>query len=151
MKAIRIIGLDVGDARTGVAISDPLSLSAQPLTTIEAKTLAQCLGQLKEIIEKNTVSEIVIGLPRKLDGSLAEQGQRVLKFHSKLQRYLDSFPEFASIKLSLWDERLSTAQAQRVLSDSKLKNKEKSAALDRVSAAIILDSYLQAKSQNNNN
>ena len=145
MEKPRVMALDVGEARIGVALSDPLGLSAQPHTTVEAKTLNAAFAQLEDIIKKYRVGKIVIGLPWKLDGSVAEQGQRVLKFHNRLQKHLGTIPEFSEVTFDLWDERLTTAQASRVLVDSKLKNKEKSAALDRISAAIILESFLQSK------
>ncbi len=139
----RKMGLDVGDARIGVAISDPLGMFAQPLCTVERKK--DFIQKLIEIVKEKNVSEIIIGMPYEMNASLGEQAEKVKKFTEKLKNSLSNNEEFNSIEFKFWDERLTTKQAQKITAGSGLKNKDCAAALDRVSAALILDAYLNSQ------
>jgi putative Holliday junction resolvase len=134
------MALDVGDARVGIAISDPLLITAQPLETVDTP---KACARIVQICVDKSVGKIIVGLPKMLDGSIGEQAEKVTKFVDNLQSALDS-SNFEGIEVQYWDERLTTKQAERVLAGSKLKNREKSAALDRISAALILQSYLDS-------
>jgi len=135
----RIIALDVGDARIGIAISDALHLLATPHSTMERKD--QYLQKLVQLIADERIGEVVVGYPINLDGSIGEQARKVENFVRKLESALQA-KELSKINCVLWDERLTTVQAQEVLGTSQLKNKERSATLDKISAALILESYL---------
>ena len=141
--AQRSMALDVGDARIGIALSDPMGILAQPHSTIE-NTGAAALKRIMTIAEQEQVDTIVIGLPLELDGSVGDQARKVQALHARLLELLKRRPPLKGVKSLLWDERLTTVQAERVLEGSGLKNRARRAALDRVSAAIILDSYLCA-------
>ena len=142
----RVMGLDVGDVRIGVALSDPLGLTAQPHTSIDSEDGRSILAVIRIILERE-VGKIVVGLPIELSGELGPQAQKVKLFSEQLQAALFRRAELKHIRVELWDERLTTAQAKRILEGSALKNKDRSSALDRVSAAIILQSYLLAAAE----
>ena len=134
----RAMALDVGDARIGLALSDPLGLSAQPLSTLERS--GSSAEEIAELAKQNDVSTLVVGLPKTLDGEIGEQAQKVLKFKEELQNCVDE-----DVQIVEWDERLTTVEASRIIQGSKLKNKKRRQALDRISAAIILESYLASQ------
>ncbi len=140
----RIMALDVGDARVGVAISDPLGITSQPHSTVEAHP-AKIIEQIIIIAVDNDVGTIVVGLPYELDGAIGEQAKKVQKFVDNLIKQLDSHKDIENIPVEFIDERLTTQQAKRVLAGSRLKNKENSAALDKISAAIILETYMNTR------
>lgn len=141
----RIVALDVGDARIGVALSDPLGMFAQPLCTIANKQHS-VISELLEVLKQNEVGSVVLGLPYELDGSIGEQGKKVEAFQRRLEKALLKNEQLSEIKTFIWDERFTSAQADRVLLGSGLKNSERSAASDRVAAALILESFLNANS-----
>ena len=144
-KNTKIMALDVGTARTGVAITDALLITAQPTTTIEHKTLKELFAGIKSLIVDNNIGRIIVGFPKELDGTLGEKAEQIAKLSRKLQAFLkNELPNGADIGVILWDERFTTVQAEQVVIGTKLKNKAKSAALDRVSAAILLESYLRS-------
>lgn len=138
----RIMAFDVGDARVGVAISDPLGMIAQPLCTVERQNGGA--EKLIRLVLEKEVRTLVIGLPLELDGVHGPQAKKVQAFVEKLKTGMRKQDLLSKVEILFWDERFSTAQAERVLSGSKLKNKENSAALDRVSAALILESYINS-------
>lgn len=133
----RTLGLDVGDARVGVAITDPLGLTAQPLETVSRR---EAYSRLLALIEEKNISSIVVGLPREKDGSEGPQAKKTRKFCNKLQSLCPR-----DLAFLFYDERFTSKQAERILQGSKLKDKEYSAAVDRVSAVLILESHLQKK------
>ena len=141
----RIMALDVGDARIGVALSDKLKLTAQPYQAVEAVGLKNFFSLLKAIVQNEQVDTIVIGLPKNLNGQVDHQGERVIKFYNKFKAYLAKELPERKIEIILWDERFSTAQAERVIAGSGLKNKQRSRALDNISAAIILESFMNSQ------
>lgn len=137
----RIMALDVGDARIGVALSDRLGITAQPKCTIERKT-GSYIRDILELVAKEQVETVVIGIPYELSGSLGDQGRKVTCFAKNLSSSLKADPELSTVKVDFWDERFTTREAESVIAGSKLKNRQRRAALDRVSAAIILQSYM---------
>jgi putative Holliday junction resolvase len=140
----RIMGLDVGDARIGVALSDVLGITSQPFCTVEAgKRSVQRILQL--IIEQN-VGTVVVGMPLELDGKAGPQAQKVQTFLAHLRSALERRRELQEVDVETWDERLSTVAAKRVLAGSGLRDSECHSALDRISAALILESYLNRQS-----
>ncbi len=135
------MALDVGDARIGVAMSDPLQITAQPLiTVVRTKKGVQ---ELVALIETHTPCAIIVGLPKMLSGEVGEQGEKTTLFAEGLRRKLEAKklnPEFI-----FWDERLTTVSAERLIVGTKLKDKNRRALLDRVSATLILEAYLMSQ------
>ena len=145
MAQSRIIGLDVGDARIGVAISDPLGMFAQPFDTFERDK--QIFGNISQLVESQQVELIVVGLPYELDGSIGPQAEKVKKFAAQLQNSLNRQISEKSIEVIFWDERLTSVQAESSVIGSKLKNEQRSAMVDKVAASIILQSYMDGCSR----
>ncbi|SHO61279.1 Holliday junction resolvase RuvX [Algoriphagus zhangzhouensis] len=135
----RVIAIDLGTKRTGLAVTDPLQMLANPLETIETSTL---LEYLKKYFEREEVEAIVLGYPRKLNGEETEMTPKVFAMKEKLEA---AFPEK---KIELIDERFTSKMAMQsmiAMGSKKKDRKEKSGNLDKVSAAIILQSYLDRK------
>ncbi|WP_268035069.1 Holliday junction resolvase RuvX [Algoriphagus sp. PAP.12] len=135
----RVIAIDLGTKRTGLAVTDPLQMLANPLETIETSTL---LEYLKKYFEREEVEAIVLGYPRKLNGEETEMTPKVFAMKEKLEA---TFPEK---KIELIDERFTSKMAMQsmiAMGSKKKDRKEKSGNLDKVSAAIILQSYLDRK------
>jgi putative Holliday junction resolvase len=131
----RVLGIDLGHARTGLAVSDELRMLAHPLATIEsgsADTLARRVGEI--VVEKN-VDCVVIGLPRHMNGALGKEAKEAQHFADKLRSLLDC-------EIVTWDERLSTVAAERALQAAGKKTRETRGIRDQVAAQIILQSYL---------
>jgi putative Holliday junction resolvase len=129
------MGLDVGDKRIGVAVSDGLALTAQGINTVMRKN---CFETLKEIIEKYDVQSIVVGIPRMLNGTIGIQGEKVLAF-------VDELRDTVSLPIFLWDERLSTVTAEKVLIEANMSRKKRKGVRDKVSAVVILQNYLDSR------
>jgi putative Holliday junction resolvase len=134
---IRVLALDLGEARVGVALSDPLGMTAQPLEVVERHRL---LKRIPELVAEYEVQRIVVGLPLRLDGSKG-QAARAVKAAAK------DIADVAGVPVELWDERLTTAQAQRLMIGAHASRKDRKSNIDKVAAALILQSYLDAKSR----
>jgi putative Holliday junction resolvase len=139
----RIIGLDVGDARIGVAVSDPLGLTAQPHSVIRRDRKGGEYSALQRIIEEFDVNRIVVGLPLNMDGSVGQQAHRVQKFADELRRLLPH------IEIEFWDERLSSVASEQMLIDSGMRRHERRRTIDKVAATIILQTYLDRQRAQN--
>lgn len=137
---MRILGLDYGEKRIGVAISDPLAMIAQGIAVISrGGTLADSLRELKLIINKyDGVKEIVVGLPKRLSGEIGPAAEQVLNFVAELKKELQQ-------KIITWDERLTTVLAERSLIEAGLSRGKRKKVIDQSAAALILQSYLDAK------
>lgn len=131
---MRIMGLDVGDKYIGVAISDGLGLTAQGIDTISRNG---CIETLKKIIEEYGLESIVVGVPKMLNGTIGIQGNKVLKF-------VDELKAIIPLPVFLWDERLTTVAAERVLLEVDLSRKKRKTLRDKVSAILILQGYLDS-------
>lgn len=138
---MRVLCLDVGDKYIGVAISDVRGVTAHGLKRIER---GDWIHALKSIIEEyhEEIGSIVVGLPRMLNGSVGIQGEKVLKFTEELKKV-------TSLPVILWDERLSTAQAERVMLEAGMLRKKRKAVRDVIAATLILQNYLDSRSRNN--
>ncbi len=136
----RILAIDYGTKRTGLAVTDPLQLIANTLTTVETKTLVEFL---KNYVAKEDVETIVVGKPSRLDGTDTHATQAAEKFVSSLRQI------FPLIKIEQVDERFTSAIAQRTLLEMGLKKKDrqKKENIDQVSAALILQTYLEMKNR----
>ena len=132
---MRVMGLDVGDRRIGVAVSDELSLFAQGLLVLERRGLAADLTALSRVISEKDVCRIVVGMPRNMNGSYGPQADKTAAFIKNLEQTCDR-PCVA------WDERLTTQQAERVLIAADQRRSKRKAVRDKLAAQLILQSYL---------
>ena len=132
---MRVLGLDIGERRIGVALSDPEGIIAIALTVIERESEDAALKQLIALARENEVERIVIGLPRSLDGSLGKQAQAVQMFAKSLARRTE-------LPVVTWDERLSTVAAERMLAEAGVRRGKRKKRLDSTAAALILQGYL---------
>src|SRR5438105_7595199 len=131
----RVLGVDLGDARTGLAMSDELRMLANPLQTIESNSVETVARRIKAIISEKDIECVVVGLPRNMDGSLGKSAEQAQRFVQKLRGMIDC-------QVATWDERLSTVAANRVLQASGKKTRKTKKIRDQVAAQIILQSYL---------
>lgn len=135
---MRIMGLDVGDKTIGVAISDALGLTAQGLEVIRrAENSEQDFKRLKQLVKAHGIAKIVVGLPRNMNGTLGPQGEKVLAFIRELRQFLQ-------LPVETWDERLSTAEAERLLISADISRRKRRKIIDKMAASIILQGYLDA-------
>lgn len=137
-RSTRILALDHGTRRIGVAVSDELRIIAQPLEYIPAEPFADFVKRLKEILRDKEVEQILIGMPRNMDGSYGPAAQKVQEFIAALQGEI-------SIPLKALDERLTTVQAQRSLLQANVRRSQRKQKVDMTAAAILLQSYLDAR------
>ena len=132
---MRILGLDIGEKRIGVSLSDPLGIMAGALTVIERTTDDTAIKQIIVLSRENEVERIVVGLPRSLDGSLGKQAQAV-------QTFVDLLKERTELPVVTWDERLSTVAAERTLLEIGMKRDKRKKHRDSLAASFILQGYL---------
>jgi len=135
LKAGRILALDYGRRRIGVAISDPLRLSAQALPTLTKQSMEQALQQLQSIVTRNGVEGVVVGMPYTLQGQKGAQAREVEAFIEKLGAQL-------RIPILTWDERLTTQASHRILHQVGRSPSRHKAVVDQIAAVLILQSYL---------
>ncbi|MBE7063603.1 MAG: Holliday junction resolvase RuvX [Ruminococcaceae bacterium] len=132
---MRLIGLDYGDSRIGVAVSDALGLTAQPVGTLSEKTWTKQLEKLAAIVQEYGAEGFVIGMPRNMNGSVGERGEITRKFSEFLQ-------EKTGLPVTEWDERLSSVAAHRALDEGQVRNKK--GKVDMLAAVFILQGYLDS-------
>jgi len=132
VNLLRILGLDVGEKRIGVAISDPYGWTAQSLTTLNR----QDLDKLLELIEKYQVTNIVVGLPRNMNGTYGPQAESIKKFTQNLAKHI-------TVPINFWDERLTTVAAEKTLLEADVSRKKRKKVVDKVAAVFILQGYLE--------
>lgn len=137
-KTKRILGLDVGDKRIGVAVSDAFGWTAQAVKVINRDSLEKDVAELQKIIETYAVEEIVVGLPKNMDGSMGERATRTTLYSEQLKEAL-------RLPVVLWDERLSTVAATRTLLEADLSRRKRKQVIDKLAAVIILQGYLDLK------
>ncbi|MBE6022798.1 MAG: Holliday junction resolvase RuvX [Cellulosilyticum sp.] len=138
---MRILGLDFGTKTTGVAVSDPMGWTAQGLEIIrrqEDEHLKATLNRIAQLCEEYKVEKIVLGLPKNMNNTLGERGEKTLLFKEKLEARL-------RIPVETWDERLSTVAAENVLLEADMSRQKRKNVIDKLAATIILQNYLDAK------
>lgn len=135
---MRLLGIDYGDRRIGLAISDEMGLIAHKLPLIEISNMDEAIQNIVVCIEEKNISEVVIGLPKNMNDTIGPRAEIVLDFVEQLKNIIN-------IPIVTWDERLTTMQAEEILSITTLSRKKKKGHLNTVSAQIILQSYLDAK------
>ena len=134
---MRILALDHGTRRIGVAVSDELKMIAQPLEFIPAEPFADFLERLKAILRDKQVELILVGMPRNMDGSYGEAAV-------KAQAFVGALREAITVPVRTWDERLTSVQAQRLLIQGGMRREKRKTKVDQTAAAILLQSYLDA-------
>jgi putative holliday junction resolvase len=134
---MRILALDHGTKRVGVAVSDELKMIAQPLEYIPPEPFAAFLARLRAILSDKEVELILIGMPRNMDGSYGPAAVKV-------QEFVGALREAVTVPIQTWDERLTTAQAQRILIQGGVRRDKRKEKVDKTAAAILLQSYLDS-------
>lgn len=135
---MRVIGLDLGDKTIGVAVSDGLGITAQGLTTVLRRSNSKDMEALKAYIDEYEAGEIVVGLPKNMDGTLGPQADKALAFAEKLKA------EFG-LPVVLYDERLTTSLVQRALIEADVSRAKRKKVVDMLAAQVILQGYLDRK------
>ena len=135
---MRILGIDFGEKRIGLAISDPMGMTAQGLPTLENKNKKQVLADLGDLCKEREVNEVVIGLPRNMDGSFGPKAKQVQELLPELEKTLQ-------VPVLAWDERLTSREAGRLMIEQGLSRKRQREGSDRIAATLILQNYLEFK------
>ncbi|MBM6619686.1 Holliday junction resolvase RuvX [Bacillus suaedaesalsae] len=137
---MRILGLDVGTKTVGVAVSDEMGWTAQGLETIQINEEKKEFGfkRLKEIIEEYDADSIVVGLPKNMNGTIGPRGEAC-------QMYAEMLKETFGLPVQLWDERLSTMAAERILISADVSRKKRKKVIDKLAASVILQGFLDSK------
>ena len=133
---MRILAMDVGDKRIGMAVSDEMGWTAQGIETLERKVESEDLERIREIIKYYSPEKIVIGLPKNMNGTLGFQGEKVKEFGELLKS------KVFSGEIIYWDERLTTAHAHRVMLEGDMSRRKRKKKVDKIAAVFILQSYL---------
>ncbi len=136
----RVMGLDVGKARIGVALTDPLGYTVQPLLTIWRRSRGEDLRNLVRLLQKHGVSAIVVGNPLYLSGEVSPWAAKVHVFVEELR-------ERCAVPVHLWDERLSTVAAHEILDEAGRGRRDRVGIIDQVAATVILEGWLQGRAQ----
>jgi len=135
---MRLLGLDFGTKRIGVALSDEMGWTAQGLTTIQRKGNQKDIEMIGRLVTEHQVEGIVLGLPLNMDGSEGKSAEAVRKFAGLLQERLQ-------VAVHLWDERLTSWEAEGILKEAQVKPKKRKQVVDKLAASLILKSYLDAQ------
>ncbi|MBL7156697.1 MAG: Holliday junction resolvase RuvX [Candidatus Omnitrophica bacterium] len=138
---MKILGIDMGSKRIGVAISDALGITAQGLSILERQKDEDLFEELRKIVSKEAVKEIVVGLPLNMNGSYGPQAKDAISFTDTLKQRFD-------IPIKLWDERMSTMQVERIMIDAGTSRSKRKKKIDKLAAQVILQSYLNAQAGN---
>ena len=141
----RILGLDYGSKTVGVAVSDPLGLTAQGVEIIRRKSenkLRQTLARIEELIEQYQVELLVLGFPKHMNNDIGDRAEKSLEFRGMLQRR-------TGLDVAMWDERLTTVEAHRVLRETGVRGAEKKQYVDELAAVFILQGYLDSLRNSN--
>ena len=137
---MRIIGLDYGSRTVGVAVSDPLKITAQAVETItrkEENKLRKTCARIEELVKEYQVEQIVLGFPRHMNNDIGERAEKSLEFGQMLERR-------TGLKVVMWDERLTTVEAERTLMENKVRRENRKKYIDQIAAVFILQGYLDS-------
>lgn len=140
---MRILGLDYGTKTVGVAVSDLLGITAQPVETITRKSpnkLRQTLARIEALAKEYEVEEIVLGYPKNMNNTEGTRAQETISFKEMLERRTE-------LPVVLWDERLTTMESERILMSGGVRRENRKQVIDQMAAAIILQSYMDSKGQ----
>jgi putative Holliday junction resolvase len=139
---LKIIALDVGDKTIGVAVSDDLLLTGQGITTIQRVGIRKDTGKIIDMIREYKADTVIIGLPKRLDGTDSPQTEKVYEFRQMLENKLLSLGMSKDVKVDYQDERLTTVMAEKVLIEADLSRKRRKEVIDKQAAVLILQGYL---------
>ena len=137
---VRILALDVGSKRIGLAVSDPLGITAQGLEVLTRKDRAADLDRLLEVARQWGVQRVVVGLPRHMDGRLGKAAPEILAL-------VETLKEALGVEVVTWEERLTTVEAERVLIQADLSRRRRRQVVDQLAAVLILQNYLDHRQQ----
>ena len=137
---MRVMGIDYGDARTGIAISDLLCSIVGTTTVIHSRNTEKTLAEINRIVKENQIGEIVMGLPKNMDGTEGSRAQLCREFAQQVE-------ETTGIKVNMWDERRTTVEAHNILSAHNYHGKKRKNTVDAVAASLILEGYLAFRSR----
>ena len=138
---MRIMGLDYGSKTVGVAISDPLGITAQGIETIcrkDENKLRRTCARMEELISEYEVGQIVLGLPKHMNNDIGDRARRSMEFGEMLRRR-------TGLEVVMWDERLTTVEAERTLIENKVRREDRKKYIDKIAAVFILQGYLDYK------
>lgn len=141
---MRIMGLDYGSKTVGVAISDPLGITAQAIETIcrkDENKLRKTCARIETLIEEYKVERIVLGLPKHVNNDIGDRAERSLEFGKMLSRR-------TGLEVVMWDERLTTVEAERTLIENKVRREDRKKYIDKIAAVFILQGYLDSICKN---
>jgi putative Holliday junction resolvase len=141
--AVKLLALDVGDRRVGVAVSDAMGLIATPLTVLHRTSKAQDYERIAQLVREHDAEALIVGHPVNEDGSAGPQAQRVERYATAMQDALKA--QGLALPLILWDERMSTQQAEQAMIASGRRARERRERIDAVAAAVILQDYLDVQ------
>lgn len=132
------MALDVGSRTIGLAVTDPLGYTAQGLPTIRRRNKRTDLAALDEVIKKYEVRELIIGLPLRMSGAEGRQSEKIREFAAMVEKH-------CKLPIRLWDERLTSVEANRVLRESEMSISKRAAVVDQLAAVLILQNYMEAQ------
>ncbi len=141
---MRVMGLDYGSKTVGVAISDPLGITAQGIETIHRKAenkLRQTLARIEELVKEYEVDKLVLGFPKHMNNTIGDRAEKSLELKTMLERR-------TGLPVIMWDERLTTLAAERTLIESKVRREERKKYVDKIAAVFILQGYLDSVCMN---
>ena len=139
---MRVMGLDYGSKTVGVAVSDPLGITAQGIETItrkEENKLRKTLARIEELVKEYEVEKIVLGFPKNMNNTIGDRAEKSLELKAMLERRI-------GIPVIMWDERLTTVEAERTLIESNVRREERKKYVDKIAAVFILQGYLNSLS-----
>lgn len=137
---MRVMGLDYGSKTVGVAISDPLGITAQGIETIRRKAenkLRQTLARIEELVKEYEVDKLVLGFPKHMNNTIGDRAEKSLELKAMLERR-------TGLPVIMWDERLTTLEAERTLIESKVRREDRKKYVDKIAAVFILQGYLDS-------
>ena len=137
---MRVMGLDYGSKTVGVAVSDPLGITAQGIETItrkEENKLRKTLARIEELVKEYEVEKIVLGFPKNMNNTIGDRAEKSLELKAMLERRI-------GIPVIMWDERLTTVEAERTLIESKVRREDRKKYVDKIAAVFILQGYLDS-------
>lgn len=137
---MKLLGLDYGDRRIGVAVSDAFGWTAQGIEVVQRREDGSHLQRIAELAKLNEAEEVVVGLPKNMNGTIGPRGELCIEFAESLR-------ELLGLPVHLWDERLTTVSAERTLLEADVSRKKRKQVVDKIAAGLILQNYLDSKSK----
>ncbi|OWA36558.1 Holliday junction resolvase RuvX [Saccharibacillus sp. O16] len=137
---MKLLGLDYGDRRIGVAVSDAFGWTAQGIEVVQRREDGSHMQKIAELAALHEVEEVVVGLPKNMNGTIGPRGELCIEFAESLRESL-------SLPVHLWDERLTTVSAERTLLEADVSRKKRKQVVDKIAAGLILQNYLDSKSK----